>query len=239
MTMQQKLYDPALMAGAANTLVCPQTITDSTNSAFAVGANGATNPVLQIDASTSSVATGVKITGAATGTACAIAAIGSGTDESLTIAPKGAGTVKVSGLKRNVVSGSGATVTLTKDQSGSVVLFDRAAGIVFTLPANTPGIYFDFFVTTTITSNAAKVITAAGTELLVGSITNVATDNSNAVTIQPSLVATGNVAVSMDGSTKGGIKGDWVRFTCLNTTTWGVQGMTSGTGTIASPFATS
>lgn len=239
MTIQQKNYDPALMAGAANSVVLPQTITDSTSSALAVGANGATNPVVQVDCSTASVATGVKITGAATGTACAIAAIGSGTDESLTISPKGAGTVKVNGNLRPVVSGSGATVTLTKDQSGSVVLFDRAAGIVFTLPANTPGMFFDFYVTTTITSNAAKVITATGTELLVGTIFNTDTDSSDAVASWKSLVAAGNVAVSMNGSTTGGIKGDWLRFTCLNSTTWNVSGFTLGTGTVATPFATS
>jgi len=239
MALQQINYDPALRAGAANTVALPQTITDATNGSFAVGANGATNPAFNIDDSASSAATGLNIAATATGTPLALTVIGSGTDEGMTLAPKGAGTIKVSGQIRPVVSGSGATVTLTKDKFGSVVLFDRAAGITFTLPANTPGAWIDFFVTVTITSNNAKVITAAGTELLVGSVTNAATDNSNAVTIWPSLVATGNVAVTMNGSTKGGIKGDWVRFTCLNSTTWGVQGMTTGTGTIASPFATS
>lgn len=239
MTIQQKNYDPALMQGAANTVALPQTITDATNSALAVGANGATNPVFLIDASTSSVATGLKITGAATGTPVALAAIGSGTDESITIAPKGAGTVKVSGQIRPVVSGSGATVTLTKDQFGAVVLFDRAAGIVFTLPANTPGGWFDFFVTVTITGGAAKVITAAGTELLVGTIFNTDTDSSDAIASWKSLVATSNIAVSMNGTTTGGIKGDWLRFTCLNSTTWNVSGFTLGTSTVATPFATS
>lgn len=239
MAIQQKNYEPALMAGAANADVLPQTITAATSDALAVGANGATNPVLTIDASTSSVATGVKITGAATGTACAIAVIGSGTNESLTISPKAAGTVKVNGQIQPIVSGSGATVTLTKDQSGSAVLFDRAAGIVFTLPANTPGMVFDFFVTVTITGGAAKVITAAGTELLVGTIINTDTDTSDAVASWKSLVATSNIAVSMNGSTTGGIKGDWLRFTCLNTTTWNVSGFTLGTGAVATPFATS
>lgn len=239
MTIQQKDYDPALMQGAANTVVLPQTITDSTSSALAVGPNGATNPGFQIDGSVSSAATGVKITGRATGTRATLAAIGSGTDEGLNIIPKGAGTILVNGQVQPIVSGSGATVTLTKDQSGAVVLFDRAAGIVFTLPANTPGMVFDFFVTVTITSNAAKVITAAGTELLVGTIINTDTDSSDAVASWKSLVATSNIAVSMDGSTKGGIKGDWLRFTCLNTTTWNVSGFTLGTGTVATPFATS
>lgn len=239
MTIQQKDYDPALMQGAANSVVLPQTITDATSSALAVGPNGSTNPVFQIDGSVSSAAVGVKLTGRATGTRATLAAIGSGTDEGLNIAPKGAGTILINGQVQPIVSGSGATVTLTKDQSGSIALFDRAAGIVFTLPANTPGMVFDFFVTVTITSGAAKVITAAGTELLVGTIINTDTDSSDAIASWKSLVAASNIAVSMNGTTTGGIKGDWIRFTCLNTTTWNVQGFTTGTSTVATPFATS
>lgn len=240
MTIQQKNYDPALMQGAANTVALPQTITDATSSALAVGANGATNPQFLVDNSTASVASGLSVTGAATGVAVALAAIDSGSTGLMTLAGKGTGGyVKVLGNVSQVVSGSGATVTLTKSQSGSAVLFDRAAGIIFTLPANTPGMWFDFFVTVTITSNAAKVITAAGTELLVGTIINTDTDSLDAIASWKSLVATSNIAVSMDGSTKGGIKGDWLRFTCLNTTTWNVQGLTLGTGTVATPFATS
>jgi hypothetical protein len=239
MTLQQKNYDPALMYGAANTVALPQTITDATSSALAVGANGATNPVLQIDASTSSVATGVKITGAATGTACAIAAIGSGTNESLSISPKAAGTVVVNGQKRPVVSGSGATVTLTADQSGSAVLMDRAAGIVFTLPTGAAGLNFEFFVTTAVTSNAYKVITAAGTELLIGGLLSDDTDTSDAIAYFPSVAGTSNIAITMNGTTTGGLAGTHFRFTCLSTTRWMVEGVVCGSGTVATPFATS
>ena len=82
---------------------------------------------------------------------------------------------------RKVISGQGATRTLSVDESGSTVLFDRAAGIVYTLPLAKPGVFFDFVITTTITSNSAKVITGAATEFLIGGYTNVDTDTSNAV----------------------------------------------------------
>lgn len=240
MAIQDKNYNPATMYGAATTVTTAQTITDATNGALVVGANGATNPVLQIDASTASVATGLAVTGAATGTAVALAALGSASTEYMTLAGKGTGGyVTVIGNVAKVVSGLGSTLTMTKSQSGAVVLFDRAAGCVITLPANTPGWYADFFVTVTVTSNAAKIITATGTELLVGTIINTDTDSSDAVASWKSLVATANIAVSMNGSTTGGIKGDWLRFTCLNSTTWNVQGLTLGTGTVATPFATS
>lgn len=142
--------------------------------------------------------------------------------------------------KRPVISGQGATRTLNENESGSVVLFDRAAGIVYTLPAAcVAGTYFDFYVTTTVTSNAAKIITGAGTELMVGHLLNCDTDTSDAVAIWKSLVATGNVAVSMNGTTKGGVKGDFIRVVKLDATTWGVHGNLNGNGTVATPFATS
>lgn len=138
-----------------------------------------------------------------------------------------------------VISGQGATRTLNKTESGSLCYFDRAAGIVYTLPtAADPGTFFDFVITTTITSNAAKVITGAGIELLIGGYTNVDTDTSNAVA-----VFTGNgsthVAVTMNGTTTGGILGTKLRFTCLSSTRWMVEGIVQGSGTVATAFANS
>jgi len=140
--------------------------------------------------------------------------------------------------RQHVISGSGATRTLNANESGSLVLFDRAAGIVFTLPTAKPGTYFDFVVTTTITSNAAKVITAVGTELLIGSYTNVDTDTSNAVAVFTANGST-HVAVSMNGTTTGGILGTKIRFTCLSSTRWSIDGDVLGSGTVATAFATS
>lgn len=68
-----------------------QAITSSSASALMVGANGATNPALQVDASTVSSATGVSIKSAAAGGGVSITAISSGTNESLNFAAKGTG----------------------------------------------------------------------------------------------------------------------------------------------------
>lgn len=137
-----------------------------------------------------------------------------------------------------VISGQGATRTLSVDESGSTVLFDRAAGIVYTLPLAKPGVFFDFVITTTITSNSAKVITGAATELLIGGYTNVDTDTSNAVA-----AFTGNgsthVAVTQNGTTTGGLLGTKLRFTCLSATRWMVEGIVQGSGVVATAFATS
>lgn len=143
--------------------------------------------------------------------------------------------------KANVVSGSGATVTLTAAQSGSTILMDRAAGIVFTLPAPSAGMYFDFLVTTSVTTNSYKVITDAGTTLLAGSLISIDTDSSNET---DGFVGNGSthIAVTMAAASSnatGGLIGTWLRFTCVSSTLWLVEGIVQGGGTVSTPFATS
>lgn len=143
--------------------------------------------------------------------------------------------------KKPIISGLGATRTLSVDETGSTVLLDRAAGIVVTLPQAVPGLVFDFVVTTSVTSNAYKIITGAATEFLVGGYTNVDTDTSNAVA-----VFTGNgsthIAVNMTAAgsnAQGGLAGTRLRFTCLSLTRWEVEGIVLGGGTVATAFGTS
>lgn len=68
-------------------------VTSTSANALAVGASGATNPVLQVDANTASVATGLKVTGAAAASGLNVAVISSGTNENLTVNAKGSGTI--------------------------------------------------------------------------------------------------------------------------------------------------
>jgi hypothetical protein len=89
---------------------------DVANAVLNFGANGLTNPVLQVDANAASVATGLKVTGAAAGSRVSLAAISSGTNEGLDIDAKGSGTIRLGNvstgnilLGRNVAIGSAAT----------------------------------------------------------------------------------------------------------------------------------
>ncbi len=68
-------------------------LTSNNAAAFVIGANGATNPVWQVDAATASVATGLKATGAAAGAGVTLAAISSGANENFNLAAKGTGTI--------------------------------------------------------------------------------------------------------------------------------------------------
>lgn len=143
-------------------------------------------------------------------------------------------------FKRKIISGLGATHTLSEDDSGSIVLFDKVDGIVVTLPIDAPvGTTFDFVCSVTLTSAAYKFITGAATELLVGQILGCDTDTGNATLVWPGLVASSYIAVGMNKTTTGGIMGDSFSVTKLNSTTWLCNGHVNNNGTVATPFSAS
>lgn len=142
------------------------------------------------------------------------------------------------GLHREVISGVGATRTLTAGESGALCLLDRAAGVVYTLPAPIVGMQFEFLATVAVTSNAYKVITNAATVFLVGGAI------MGDVTVAQSgdyFEADGTtiVAISANGSTTGGLLGERYKVTCISSTQWTIEGVLHGAGTLATPFATS
>lgn len=141
------------------------------------------------------------------------------------------------GMHREVISGVGATRTLLNKESGALVLFDKADGIVYTLPASPElGCQFEFCTTVTITSGAAKTITS-GSKFLLGTIFGYTTD----ATEIDGFIADGStiVAISSNGSTTGGVFGDAYKVT-YNGTAWVITGsIFCGTSTPATPFATS
>lgn len=146
--------------------------------------------------------------------------------------------VNVPGIHREVISGEGATRTLKAKESGALCLFDRAAGIVYTLPAPVLGMEFEFRVTTLITSNAAKVITDSASTFIVGAVMG------GSLTVADSgdvfqANGTTHVAISSNGSTTGGLVGGSYKLTAISSTQWSIEGTFIGSGTLADPFATS
>ena len=146
--------------------------------------------------------------------------------------------VYLPGSHKGVISGVGATRKLKANESGSLCLLDRAAGVVYTLPTPIVGMNFDFLVSVSITSNAGKVITAASTQFLLGGVI------MGDVTITTSgdyfeANGTTHVALSANGSTTGGLLGERFTVTAISTTQWVIHGVCHGAGTLADPFATS
>lgn len=147
------------------------------------------------------------------------------------------GTVTATGgTVTNVISGQGATATLTAAQNGSMVLFDRAAGIVYTLPAPAVGLRFTFIVSVSVTSNNYKVITDAGTTLLFGSVDQALT---GAAPVQFFGNGTTHISVLMNGGTTGGLQGTKLEFFCVNATQWAVNGWNNGATSNSTLFSTS
>jgi hypothetical protein len=142
------------------------------------------------------------------------------------------------GLSREVISGVGATRTLKAEESGSLCLLDRAAGVIYTLPAPAVGLQFEFLATVAVTSNAYRVQTDAATTFLLGGII------MGDVTVAQSgdyfeANGTSHIGISADGATKGGLLGERYVVTCISATQWAIHGVCHGAGTLADPFVTS
>lgn len=142
------------------------------------------------------------------------------------------------GMHREIIQSVGATRTLLAEESNALCLFDRAAGVVFTLPAPVEGMQFEFLATVAVTSNAYKVITNSVSVFLLGAVMG------GSLTVADSgdvFQANGTThrAISMAGTTTGGLVGTRFRVTCISATQWLIEGGYVGSGTLADPFATS
>lgn len=131
-----------------------------------------------------------------------------------------------------------AAATLTASDSGALCVWSTAAGYTFTLPTAAAGLWFEFVVAVTITSSAAKVITASASEFILGSFLQIpdteeqiVARNADGTTIR---------AWSGNGTTTGGYAGDSFILSAISATQWVVsQGAGLATGTEATPWATS
>jgi len=142
------------------------------------------------------------------------------------------------GLHRQVIDSVGATRTLLAEESGALCMFDAAAGNIYTLPAPVPGMQFEFRTSVAVTSNAQKVITDAATTFIVGSVmlgSLTVADSGDVFQADGTTIR----AVSADGVTKGGLIGGSYTLTAISSTVWSIEGDLVGSGTLATPFATS
>lgn len=138
----------------------------------------------------------------------------------------------------SVVSGSGATAGLTAAQSGSYVLMDRAAGIVFTLPAPVAGLNFTFLTTVTVTSNTYKVITDAGTTFAAGSLLGSSDNLASKSFIGNGTSHIATIMNSASSNATGGIIGSVQEWRCVSGTLWVVTGTLVASSTPTTPWST-
>jgi hypothetical protein len=133
-----------------------------------------------------------------------------------------------------VLKSLGATYSLTAAQCGSTILLDTATGQIITLPPPQVGLWFDFVVTTSVTSNNHTVVTDASTTLLIGSVW-LAVAAGTGTQFFPN--GSSHVKCQMNGTTTGGLKNTGLLLYCVSSTQWMIDGTVEGSGTIATPFA--
>ena len=153
----------------------------------------------------------------------------------------GTGTIKLTGatnMLSDYESITAATKTLTAADSGTVYGFNRAAGIVVTLPTPAAGVQYQFLVETTFSgAGQIKTATTDGTDGFLGTAVvydaGVASDNQS---FNP---AASNDVIDLGQIEQGWLTGGWIKLTGVNTTTWWVEAFLMGDATLATPFTDS
>lgn len=136
-------------------------------------------------------------------------------------------------LTANVLVASGAALTVTKAlHDGKTIVLAAAAAI--TLPAMTgTGATYRFVLPQDAT---AVTITATGAHLFGGLNQN--NDTAQGTGFQlPAINAGGSTIITLDGTTKGGRKGDWVEIQDIATSVGTIRGQLNASGSEASPFS--
>jgi hypothetical protein len=125
-----------------------QNITSTSANALTVGPNGATNPVLQVDSSTASVANGLKITGTAAGSGVKLESISSAANEDIILGTKGTSSsvkLQVGASNKYVATAQNHTFSVSATGTASTVRFGYtgANDINLTASAEAPSTYFN------------------------------------------------------------------------------------------------
>lgn len=128
-----------------------------------------------------------------------------------------------------------ATRTLNKNDAGTTINLSRAAGITVTLPAASgSGRWYKFFTLTTVTSNNNIIQVASSSDVMQGVAMNCADGGDTMVGFE---TAADSDTITMNGSTKGGIRGDVIELQDVASGVWQVKVVGTATGSEVTPFS--
>ena len=135
-----------------------------------------------------------------------------------------------------LVTVTNAAIILNSDDHGErPIVLSRAAGIAVTLPASTgSGAKYEFFVRNTITSNTTTIKVANVTDVMNG---NAIQSQDGGATVQMWEAAAADDTITFNGTTTGGISGDYVELTDISAGFWAVKVISAATGVEATPFS--
>lgn len=132
----------------------------------------------------------------------------------------------------------GAALTITTAMCGAPIMLDTAAGSVATLPAATgSGRTYKFFVKTTATSNAHKILAASVSDFLNGiAVGHVAAGTT--LSFSAAAATAHSIQMPFAGTQpSGGFIGDWYEFTDVAANLWDVKGAYLSGTTSTTPFS--
>jgi len=102
--------------------------------------------------------------------------------------------------------------------------------------ANNEGVVYTIWVPTTISTSSLKIGTD-GTDKYVGAILSIDTDTTDAA--RGFVAGASDDFINFNGTTTGGVAGTFVQIYAITSLKYMVTGTVLGTGTVATPFATS
>lgn len=139
-------------------------------------------------------------------------------------------------MHSGIVALTAATLTVTQAlHGGKTITVSRAAGSTLTLPAATgTGTVYKFFTVTTITSNALIIEVASSSDIFAG-VAWVANDAG--ATVSGFETAADSDTITMDGTVKAGLKGDFIKIIDMATGLFSVQAFLAATGSEVTPFS--
>jgi hypothetical protein len=147
----------------------------------------------------------------------------------------------VHGLRKSVNT---TATNVAAPRINNIYNFSDADGATVTLPDSGGGDYigasFEFVCSIAATSNSHKIVcTDTTNELILGALTMVDTDTSDAVVGMAAEVDDSFSAVSFNGTTTGGRIGTKIKITNIAADKWFVEGTVLHSGGASTPFATS
>jgi hypothetical protein len=134
------------------------------------------------------------------------------------------------------VDTTATTLSITQALHGNrVVTVSSAAPIAVTLPAAAgTGISYRFMVCVAATATQHTIKVANTVDVMQGIVVALTTSSANVIGYGCS--ATSNT-ITLNGTTTGGVVGDWWELVDIKSGLWQVQGYSSPTGTTATPFS--
>ena len=103
---------------------------------------------------------------------------------------------------------------------------------------NNEGVLYTIWVPTTITTSTLKIATN-GTDFFIGTLFGVDTDTSDTLVAYNALAADTFDFINLNGGTTGGVAGTFIEIVAVAANCYMVTGTVNGSGTVATPFATS